>query len=233
MDIEINGSGILYRIPLAGGVEITEAIVNTWLLMAAILLASLVLTHGMRAYNPTKRQVIAETLVKSMRSLSAKNAGRENEAICAFAAALFAIVLFSALIGLTGLFAPTADLSSCVAWALTVFIRTTAQKIRKKRLKGYLTGFAQPAIFMTPINLVSEVSAPISMAFRLFGNIASGMVIMLLVYAALYALGGRLLQIGIPAVLSLYFDVFASVLQAYIFAMLAMIYIRLAGEGKG
>lgn len=228
--MEVYGSGILYRIPFAGGIEITEAVANTWLLMLAIWIASILLTKNMRLKKPKKRQIIAETLVKSMEALVKQNAGYENADICPFVAALLTIALFSGLLGITGLFAPAADLSSCIAWSLVVFVRVTLKKIRKKRIGGYFAGFAKPAAFMTPINIISEVSMPVSMAFRLFGNIASGTVVMLLIYAALYALGGRILQIGIPAVLSLYFDVFASVLQAYIFAMLAMIYIRLAGE---
>lgn len=228
--MEVYGSGILFRIPIAGGIEITEAVINTWLLMLAIWFASILLTKDMRLRNPKKKQLIAETLVKSMQKLVAQNAGSDNANICPFVAALLSITLLTGLLGITGMFAPAADLSSCIAWSLVVFVRVTVQKIRKKRIGGYFASFAEPAAFMTPINIVSEASMPISMAFRLFGNVASGMVVMLLIYTALYALGGRLLQIGVPAVLSLYFDVFTGALQAYIFAMLAMIYIRLAGE---
>ena len=100
---------------------------------------------------------------------------------------------------------------------------------------------------MTPLNIIGEVATPISMAFRHFGNIASGAVVTLLIYSGLSALStavlglipgaaGQLLsqipifQVGLPAVLSLYFDVFTSVLQAFIFCMLTMMYIRLACE---
>ena len=100
---------------------------------------------------------------------------------------------------------------------------------------------------MTPLNLISECATPLSMAFRHFGNIASGAVVTALVYAALASLSTALLgllpgalgqllsgipifQIGLPAVLSIYFDLFSSVLQAFIFCMLTMMYIKLACE---
>ena len=94
---------------------------------------------------------------------------------------------------------------------------------------------------MLPLNIISEVANPVSMAFRHFGNIASGIVISALVYAALAAgsnallantfLGGvPILQIGIPAVLSIYFDLFTSFLQAYIICMLTMVFVQGAGD---
>ena len=230
MDIEVNGPGILFEIPLPGGIQITESIVNMWLLMAAIALVSLMLTRGMRTQNPCRRQVIAETIVKTVQELAYKNAGAGNMQRCAFAAAIFAVALFSGLMGLAGMFAPSADLSTCIGWALTVFAEITLTRIRRRKLSGYIRSFAEPYGFMTPINIISEISLPLSMAFRMFGNIASGAVVMLLIYAALASLGSPVFQIGIPAVFSIYFDVFASALQAFIFTMLAMIYIRLAGE---
>ena len=119
----------------------------------------------------------------------------------------------------------------------------------------YLKSFAQPAL-LTPLNVISEVATPVSMAFRHYGNVLSGSVISVLVAAALGGLSSMLLgnlpgiladfpifRIGIPAVLSVYFDIFSGCLQAYIFAMLTMLYIsngfpaedykkKLAGESK-
>jgi len=230
MDIEVHGPGILAEIPLFGGIQITESIANTWLLMLLLATASFALTRKMKVKNPGRRQIIAETLVKTIERMTAKNAGTENMHRCAFVAALFAISLFSGLAGTAGIFAPAADLSTCLGWALVVFTAITARRIRKRRFSGYIKGFAEPFAFMAPINIISEISLPVSMAFRLFGNIASGAVVMLLVQAALTSLGSPAFAIGIPALLSIYFDVFASALQAFIMVMLAMIYIRLAGE---
>ena len=148
---------------------------------------------------------------------------------------------------MVGMFSPTGDLSTCVGWAVLVFVVITYYKIRTQHIGGYLKGFTQPVFIMTPLNMISEVATPISMAFRLFGNIASGSVVTLLLYGGLAALSSGILglipgavgevlsmipifQLGIPAILSIYFDLFTSVLQAFIFCMLTMMYIKLACE---
>ena len=120
-------------------------------------------------------------------------------------------------------------------------------KIRTGGVGGYLKGFTQPIFVLTPFNILSELATPISMAFRHFGNIVSGSVITALVYAALatasHALfawlpgaAGELLgsipilQVGVPAVLSVYFDLFSSFMQAFIFCMLTTLYIANAAD---
>ena len=97
----------------------------------------------------------------------------------------------------------------------------------------YVKSFANP-LLMAPLNVIGEVATPISMAFRHYGNVLSGSVISVLIAAGLSGLSNLIfgsftefpfLQIGIPAILSIYFDIFSGVLQAYIFAMLTMLYI--------
>ena len=102
----------------------------------------------------------------------------------------------------------------------------------------YIKSFGDPVPLLSPLNIISEVATPISMAFRHYGNVLSGAVISVLVAAGLQGLSRILLgwlpgflgefpflQIGLPAVLSIYFDVFSGCLQAYIFAMLTMLYV--------
>ena len=121
-------------------------------------------------------------------------------------------------------------------WALLVFFLITYYKFKCGPLH-YLKSFCDPVI-LTPLNVISEVATPISMAFRHYGNVLSGAVISVLIGAGLQGLSGTLLgwlpgvlgdipllQIGLPAVLSLYFDIFSGLLQAFIFAMLTMLYI--------
>jgi F-type H+-transporting ATPase subunit a len=103
---------------------------------------------------------------------------------------------------------------------------------------NYLKGFTEPVALLAPINFISEFATPVSMAFRHYGNVLSGSVISVLLASALGGLSSMLLgglpgfladiplfQIGIPAVLSIYFDVFSGCLQAFIFAMLTMMYV--------
>ena len=164
-----------------------------------------------------------------------------------FVSALFATSVVSNLISLIGLRSPTADLSTEAAWAAVVFTMITAQKIKTNGVGGYLKGFTTPIPVMTPFNILSELATPISMACRHFGNILSGVVINALIYGALALASRKLLRlipgamgnvlsqipvldVGIPAVLSVYFDWFSGVMQAFIFCMLTVMYIANATE---
>ena len=247
MNLEVTGAKVLFNIPIFGGIPITETIVNTWIVMALIVGLCLFLTHGMQVHARTKRQVVAEYLVGMVRNMVKNNMGERFMHYVPFVGALFSLAMLSSLISMVGMFSPTGDLSTCVGWAVLVFVVITYYKIRTQHIGGYLKGFTQPVFIMTPLNMISEVATPISMAFRLFGNIASGSVVTLLLYGGLAALSSGILglipgavgevlsmipifQLGIPAILSIYFDLFTSVRQAFIFCMLTMMYIKLACE---
>ena len=247
MNLEVTGAKVLFKIPIFGGIPITETIVNTWIVMALIVGLCIFLTHGMQVHARTKRQVVAEYLVGMVRNMVKNNMGERFMHYVPFIGALFSLAMLSSLISMVGMFSPTGDLSTCVGWAVLVFVVITYYKIKTQHIGGYLKGFTQPVFIMTPLNMISEVATPISMAFRLFGNIASGSVVTLLLYGGLAALSSGILglipgavgevlslipifQLGIPAILSIYFDLFTSVLQAFIFCMLTMMYIKLACE---
>ena len=147
------------------------------------------------------------------------------------------------MLSLVGIYSPTNDLSTFLAWSVCVFVLITYHKFRANGFLGYFKTYAQPTVVMTPMNIISEIATPVSMAFRHYGNILSGYIVGLLLYGALGAasqalLGGLpgilgdfpLLQIGIPAVLNLYFTVFSGCLQPFIFCMLTMIYVSSAAE---
>jgi len=104
-----------------------------------------------------------------------------------------------------------------------------------------LKGFTEPIVVMTPMNIVSEIAQPISLAFRHFGNVAGGGVLTALIYTALGGLSGIVfgwipgiignipfLQVGIPAFLSIYFDLFSGFVQALVFSLLTMVYVGAA-----
>lgn len=247
MNLEVTGPKILFRIPLFGGIPITETLVNTWIVMAVIVGLCIFLTRKLEVHARSRRQIVAEYLVNAVENLVRNNMGERFMGYAPFIGALFSLSMLSSLTSMVGMFAPTGDLSTCLGWALLVFVLITYYKIRTQRLGGYLKGFTQPVFIMTPLNIIGEVATPISMAFRHFGNIASGSVVTLLLYGGLASLSSGILgllpgalgevlsqipifQVGIPAVLSVYFDVFTSVLQAFIFCMLTMMYIKLACE---
>ena len=247
MNVDIHGPAIYFTIPVLGGIPITATIVDSLLVSAVILGVCFFLTRDLQIRAVSKRQVVAEFLVETAQNFVNGNMGERFAYYGPLTAALFASSLLGSLLSLVGLFPPTSDLSTTLAWALMVFTLITYTKIRTGGLGGYLKGFTQPIPVLTPFTILSEMATPISMAFRHFGNIVSGTVITSLVYAALAAgssalfsllpgvLGNLLgniplLQVGIPAVLSVYFDLFSSFMQAFIFCMLTTLYIANAAE---
>ena len=247
MNVNIQGAPIYFVIPIFGGIPITASLVVTWGVMLVLTLVCIWLTHDLKVKNISKRQAAAEFIVKTAENFVRNNMGEKWAHYTPFVASIFALSLCSSLASLVGLWSPTADVSTTMAWAIVVFVIITATKIRTNGIGGYLKGFCDPIFVMAPFNVLGEVFTPISMAFRHFGNIVSGTVITALVYAALvaanHALFGWLpgavgeilgaipfLTVGVPAVISLYFDWFGSFMQAFIFCMLTMMFIASAAE---
>lgn len=236
--IEISGSRIFFTIPLPfQDLPITESQINSWLVVLAVFFLCLYLTHGITAKGGSRRQHICELLIEKTEGLVKENMGEYFKGFTPFIAAVMALSGFSSLLTLIGLYPPTSDLNVVAGWALLVFFLITYYKLKCGPLH-YAKSLTEPVAFLLPINLIGEFATPISMAFRHYGNVLSGSVISVLVAAALQGLSalifGKLpgllgeipfLQIGIPAVLSVYFDVFSGLLQAFIFAMLTMLYI--------
>ena len=252
MELDISGAKILLRIPtnipILGDILLTETIVMSWVVMALITGLCIWLTRDLKVEGITKRQAVAEMIVETANNFVVGNMGEKFRHFIPFVAALFATSVVSNLISLTGLRSPTADLSTEAAWAVVVFTIITAQKIKASGVGGYFKGFTQPIPVLTPFNILSELATPISMACRHFGNILSGVVINALLYGALAAASAKLfdllpgvvgdvlsqipfLSVGIPAILSVYFDWFSGFMQAFIFCMLTVMYISNASEG--
>ena len=254
MDVNIVGPKVYWEIdlpwdnPLFGKIQISETLVVSWIVLAAITLLCIWLTHNLKVKDISKRQAFAEMLVEVADKFVIGNMGQKFAYFVPFVAALFATSVISNLIGLLGLRSPTADLNTEAAWALVVFTMITIQKIKASGFGGYLKGFTQPIPVMTPFNVLSELATPVSMACRHFGNILSGIVINTLIYSALALASSKLLglipgavgallshvpilDVGIPAVLSVYFDWFSGCMQAFIFCMLTTMYIANAAEG--
>ena len=242
MNATVTGPGIVFTIPLLGGIRVSETIVNSWLIMAVLTVLAFWLTRDLKVRNPGKKQIVAEKLVLTVQSLVKEVMGVKNIAFVPYIGALFAFSMFSSLSSVTGLRPPTGDLNTTLGWALVTFFMVQFFNIKNKGLWGWIKGFFEPVVLMAPLNLIGEIANPISMAFRHFGNIASGIVITTLLYGALAKISEiclgwipfigtiPLLQAGVPALLSIYFDVFTSFLQAYIISMLTMVYVSAANE---
>ena len=215
-----------------GGKEmiIHASIVNTVLVVILLSLFALYANKKFKDADTGKKPVgfqnIVEILVEAVNNLVKNTMGEKN---MGFAPYIFTIICFIAvanLLGLTGLTPPTSDFSVTFSLALITFVTTQFMLFKTRRgLGGYLKSFGEPFVLLTPLNVIGELSNPVSLSFRLFGNIMSGGIIMTLLYSAL----GYFAPIVTP-VLHGYFDVFAGLLQTFIFAMLTMIFISGATE---
>lgn len=214
---------------------LSESQVNTWAVMISILGLCLYLTHGLTTKAVCKRQLAAEWIVEKSEKLVKDNMGRYFAEWGPFIAAIMGLSAFSSLICLVGLFSPTGDVNVTFGWAILVFFLIMNFKF-KGGFGKYFLGLFKPIPVFMPMNLVGEFSTPVSMAFRHYGNILSGAVISALIGGALTGLSKSLLgwlpgvfadmpllRVGLPAVLSIYFDLFSGVMQAFIFAMLTML----------
>ena len=234
--ITISGARIFFKIPLPlGGLPITESQVHSAAVMISIFFLCLYLTHGLAEKPNTRRQLVAEWIVEKADGLVRDNMGERFMGFVPFIMTVLAISAFSSLLALFGLFAPTSDVNIVAGWAILVFILITYYKL-KGGLLNYMKSFTEPIFVLLPLNILGEIATPISMAFRHYGNVLSGSVIAVLIATALGGLSNMvlgwlpgvlgdfpLLRIGLPGILSLYFDVFSSCMQAYIFAMLTML----------
>ena len=281
----MNGPFIYFTIPIFGGIPITQTAVSSFVVMVLVCSVGAWLAHDLKT-RPSKKQVLAEKLITMLYNLVEGTMGKHNGHWAPYIGALFMSSLGGSLIGMTGIFkSATADLSTTLVWALMTTGLVWYWSIRTNGFINWLKGFCEPVIVMLPMNIVGEIAQPVSMAFRHFGNIMGGGVLMSLLYTALGAgsaallglvgsniivsavvlvLGAALLvygftkkklvakifgfvvtatgalavleclqiltgvpylTLGIPGILSLYFDVFSGGVQALVFSLLTMVYV--------
>lgn len=286
MELEVTGAFIYFEIPIFGGVPITQTTVSFFIVTVALCLACYFLGRDLKV-RPDGKQVLIEKGVMMLHNMVVETMGEHNAHWMPFIGTIFLSSICGSLIGLTGfLRSATADISCVAVWALMVTAIIWYNNIKNLGFLGWLKGFTEPIVVMTPMNIISEVAQPLSMAFRHFGNVAGGGVITTLIYAALstasaavlnliarsgwlmgtvlilagvllfvlwkqkhkvvalvFAIicgviglfgllqafgilsGVPILALGVPAVLSCYFDLFSGFIQAYVFSLLTMVYI--------
>ena len=195
MELSINGAKILYtfeNVPLLGKVDITQTLIVSWLVVGIIALLCWWLGSGLKVTNISRKQAVAEMGATALLNFVRGNMGNEFDHYIPLIGAIFISSVISNLISLLGIWSPTADLMTELAWALVVFVLITYHKIKSSGIGGYLKGFLDPIFVMAPINVMSECFTPVSMACRHFGNILSGTVISALIYGALTAANNAL-----------------------------------------
>ncbi len=285
MNVNVTGAYIYFTIPIFGGINITQTTVSVFVVTVLLMAAGIFLGRNLTK-RPGKLQVLTEKGVMMLHGMVCDTMGAHNAYWTPYIGTIFLSSIMGSLIGLTGfLRSSTADLSVPLTWAVMTSVIIWYNSIKHNGLLGWLKGFTEPVVVMTPMNIISEIAQPISMAFRHFGNVAGGGVITSILYTALglasslliglvsgtlvvpivvTALGVAILvwgakakktarkifgivfaviglmgilqhtgvlqdvpvlQFGIPAVLSVYFDLFSGFVQAFVFSLLSMVYI--------
>ena len=234
--ISVTGAQVFFTIPMPlMDLHISESQVNSLAVLISLFGLCLFLTRGLKVRPDSKRQVIAEWIVETVQNLVNTNMGERFAAFAPFITAILGLSAFSSLSSMMGLFPPTSDVNIVFGWAILVFGLITYYKL-KGGFGNYVKGFFEPLFILAPLNVIGEIATPVSMAFRHFGNVLSGVVISTLMAAGLqvassFILGwlpgflGNIpfLRFGIPAIFSIYFDIFSGCMQAFIFAMLTML----------
>ncbi|ONI42200.1 ATP synthase F0 subunit A [Candidatus Epulonipiscium fishelsonii] len=219
----------LFTDPTTGQIfGFTTTHVNTVLVMIALTIFGLIVRAKVNSFTVvprTKFQVIIEMLVDGFGAFTTSTMGENNRKFSMFYGPMFLFILLSNLTGLVGLRPPTADIATTFALSLTTFFMVQIYGVKAKG-PAYYKGLLEPMPFLLPLNVIGELANPISLSFRLFGNILGGTIIMGLYYAMM----PWFMKIGIPSVLHLYFDIFAGVLQTFIFVMLSMTFVSSAME---
>lgn len=242
MDLDVgHGAKVYFAIKLFDGAITINVTQTTISLFAVTIILSLFAIFATRKLTkrPGRFQVVLEKLVSMLYNLVESTMGSHNLKYAPYIGTLFLSSFFGSLIGMTQIFrSSTADLMVVLGWALVTTGLCWYEGIKNNGFLGWLKGFTEPIVVMTPMNLISEIAQPFAMAFRHFGNVAGGGVLTSIIYAALAALSNVVLgwlpdyigtipffQAGIPAVLSIYFDLFSGLVQAFVFSLLTMVYV--------
>jgi F-type H+-transporting ATPase subunit a len=209
---------------------VKSTVTTTWVIIAALAVFSWLATRNFKEEPEAgSLQNFVGALIESIQALVKSTMGEGMQKFTPYIGTLMIYLTIGNLMGLVPgkdifrLYTPTADLNTTFALAAITFLCIHYFGIKSKGIGTYLKDYFEPLPFMFPLNLIGNLADPMSLAFRLFGNMLGGGVVIM---GLLYAVVG----LGIPGIADLYFTVFAGVLQAFIFAMLTMTYISMEME---
>ena len=213
---------VVFTIPLFGGIDVMESVVVTWIIMAIMMIASLILVHGLKVRNISKKQAALESGMSFIYDFLEGLLGKEGKAYIPYLITVVIYIGIANMIGLLGFKSPTKDLNVTVSLAVMSIVLVEVAGIRKKGVKGWIKSFAEPIAIIAPINVLELFIRPLSLCMRLFGNVLGAIVVMALIK--------HLLPLIVPLPFSFYFDIFDGVIQAYVFVFLTSLYIKEAIE---
>ncbi len=209
-------------------IGIAQSILVQWCIIALVTILCIYFTRNLKII-PNKKQNIIEMIMDSINNLVKDNMGEDYVGFVPFIGTIAIFLVFMNLTGLIGIKPPTVDYSVALALALITFFVVQWFAIKKVGIGHYFKGYVQPYAFILPINLIERIMLPVSLSFRLFGNMTAALVILELTYKSLGSLTG-FAQLIIPIPLHFYFDLFDGIIQMVIFVMLTMVNIKVIAE---
>lgn len=208
-----------------GFIRITATLVFTWVIMIVLALASYLVTRNIKSEGTvSKGQNILEALVETINSQIKQISQQEPGKYLPFIGTLFIFILVSNVFSIIpGFIAPTGSLNTSTALAICVFLSVPVYGVVEKGIKGYLKEYIKPTFLMLPFNIIGELSRTLSLAVRLYGNVMSSSIIVVILLGVV--------PFFFPVVIQV-LGLLTGVIQAYIFAILAIVYIASATENE-
>ena len=206
-----------------GFVRITATLVFTWITMAVLAVGSFLITRNLKTEGEiSKGQNILEALIETIRSQIKQISQQDPGKYLPFIGTLFIFILASNIFSIIpGYIAPTGSLNTSIALALCVFLSVPVYGIAEQGIGGYLKEYIKPTFIMLPFNIISEISRTLSLAIRLYGNVMSSSIIVAILLGVV--------PLFFPVIIQA-LGLLTGVIQAYIFAILAIVYIASATE---
>jgi len=204
-------------------------LIMSWIVVVLLVILALFLRRALRQdieEKPNRTQAGLESLISLLQGQLTANFESESLSIrmFPFISTLFMYVLLSNWISIIPyMTSPTQDLNITMGLAFMVFFVSQRLSIRAKGWRRYLKGYLEPVPFLLPLNIIGEISKPMSHGFRLFGNVLAGSILVTVVMV-------KFAPVGVPSVLNLIFGLFFGGIQAFVFAILAVAYINVAVE---
>lgn len=208
-----------------GFVKITATLVFTWITMIVIILTAFFLTRNMKSSGKiSKKQNVAEALVTILNDQIHQITQSKETNLLPFVGTLFIFIMGTVVLSIIpGFISPAGSLNTTIALALCVFFAVPVYGISSQGIKGYLKEYIKPTVIMLPFNIISEFSRAVSLAVRLYGNVMSSTIIAAILIT--------IIPLVFPVLLQL-LGLLTGAIQAYIFAILSIVYISAATKNK-
>lgn len=207
---------VAFTIPVLGGIPVSQSVVVSWIIIAGLTLAAILLTRNLKPV-PGKRQLALEWFVGLINSFSQDVIGKEWKRFAPWLGTVALFITCANLIGILGLVPPTKNLNVTAALGLSSMVVIYTAAFRVHGVRGGFGQFLKPSPVMLPINLMEIIIRPLSLCMRLFGNVLAAFIVMELVK--------MVLPVVLPVAFSLYFDIFDGIIQTIVFVFLTAIFI--------